>query len=398
MTTVSEDDPEGDLLAAVRQIIGPRIPVVATLDMHAHVTRQMVRESSALVAFTHYPHDDSFSTGERAAALLFRVLRYPVKPVMALAKVPVLVGGVNGMTFGDAPMAHLTRRARQFEEQPGVLSASVFQVHAYNDLPMLGSGGLVITDNGLDQARQLAGELAQEFWTRRYEFECELMAVGEAIDRGRRIRGGPVLLIDTADCTGGGAAGDSIALLREMLKIGVSESTLLSVVDPEAAQTCFREGPGKAVRLELGHKLDSRWGEPLEARGVVDRLLEGTFVYTGGIYGGTQASMGPSAVLRIGAFQVLVMSKPTYEWRNEQFEAASLDVREAKFIGVKNPMNFNFAYEGISKGALVVDTPGPTPASVRHLPYRRMKRPFFPLDREIPGLQPDLFLGGHLIA
>ena len=110
------------------------------------------------------------------------------------------------------------------------------------------------------------------------------------------------------------------------------------------------------------------------------RLLDGAFVYSGGIYGGTRASMGPSAVLRIGAFQVLVTSRPTYEWKTEQFEAAGLDPLQAKFIGVKNPMNFNYAYAGISKGALVVDTPGPTPASVRHLPYQRMKRPFFPLD------------------
>lgn len=103
--------------------------------------------------------------------------------------------------------------------------------------------------------------------------------------------------------------------------------------------------------------------------------------------------MGPSAVLRTGAFQVLVMSKPTYDWKTEQCGAAGLNVRQAKFIGVKNPLNFNFAYAGIPKGALVVDTPGPTPASVRRLPYRRMKRPFFPLDREIPGLRPTVLSG-----
>ncbi len=393
MTTVSQDDPEGDLLEAVRQIVGPQVPVVATLDMHAHVTRRMIQQATGLVAFTHYPHDDSFTTGERSADLLFRILRDQVKPVTALAKVPMLTSGINGMTYGDAPMAHLTRRARQMEKDPGVLSVSVFQVHPYNDLPRLGSGGLVITDNDLELARHQATLLAEEFWTRRHQFECEMMTVAEAVDRGRRIPGGPVLMIDTADCTGGGAAGDSVALLKDLLQIGVDEPTLLTVVDPEAARICFQTGVGKPVQLKLGHKLDPRWGQSIEVQGDVGRLLDGTFVYTGGLYGGTPASMGPSAVLRIGAFQVLVMSRPTYDWKNEQFEAAGLDVRQAKFIGVKNPMNFNFAYEGISKGALVVDTPSPTPASVRHLPYRRMQRPFFPLDPEVPGLQPSVLVG-----
>jgi len=219
-----------------------------------------------------------------------------------------------------------------------------------------------------------------------------MMTVAEAVDRGRRLSGGPVLLVDTADCTGGGAAGDSVALLKELIRMGVEEPTLLTVVDPDAAGACFQAGAGHRVRLPLGHKLDPRWGQPLQVEGEVSRLLDGAFVYSGGIYGGTRAFMGPSAVLRIGAFQVLVTSRPTYEWKTEQFEAADLDPHQAKFIGVKNPMNYNYAYAGISKGALVVDTPGPTPASVRHLPYRRMKRPFFPLDPDIPGLQPTVFL------
>ena len=392
MTTVSEDDPEGDLLEAVRQIVGPGVPVVATLDMHAHVTRRMVRQASGLVAFTHYPHDDGFTTGERAARLLFRLLRGPERPVSALAKVPMLTSGIHGMTFGDAPMARLTRRARELEKDPGILSVSVFQVHPYNDLPGLGSGGLVISDNDPELARRLARSLAEEFWSNRHRCECGMMTVAEAVERGRGISGGPVLLVDTADCTGGGAAGDSVALLKELIRIGVREPTLLTVVDPEAASACLEAGVGRRVRLPLGYNLDPRWGRPLQVEGEVGRLLDGAFVYSGGIYGGTRASMGPSAVLRIGAFQVLVTSRPTYEWKTEQFEAAGLDPGQAKFIGVKNPMNFNVAYAGMSKGALVVDTPGPTPASVRHLPYRRMKRPFFPLDPEIPGLQPTVFL------
>jgi len=393
MTVVGQHDPEGDLLGAVRQLVGPDMPVVSSLDIHAHITAPMVDAATALVTFAHYPHDDTYDTGARAAHLLFAALRGQTRPAMAAAKVPMLCGGVCGMTFGDAPLAHLTRRARQLEADPAILSVSVFQVHAQNDLPDMGSGGLVVTDDDPDLARATAVELAQELWQRRHQLEPELVSVATAVERARQLPAGPVLLVDTADCAGGGAAGDSVAVLRQLLDLGVSEPTLLMVVDPEAAEQCHRAGADQPVSLLLGHKLDPSWGESLHVSGTVSRLLDGSFTYTGGAFSGARASMGPSAVLAIGSIRVLIMSTSTYDWADEQFQAAGLDVRQARFVGVKNPMNFNFAYGDVSRGAFILNTPGPTPATVRHLPYRRMQRPFFPLDDDIPGLQPVVL--GH---
>jgi microcystin degradation protein MlrC len=351
----------------------------------------MVENADGLVAFAHYPHDDTFSTGERGATLLLKIVRHEVTPRMALAKVPVLSSGVRGMTFGDAPMAHLTRRARELEKEPGILSVSIFHVQPSNDLAGMGSGGLVITDGDLERATREARSLAEEYWARRREFEPVILSIDEAIRRGREVAGGPVLLVDTSDCVGGGAAGDSVALLKRLLDLGVNESSLFMVVDPEAAQLCAQAGIGKELSLSLGYKIDPSWGQPFQVKGVIRHLLDGDFIYTGGAYGGTKAQMGLSAVLGIGNIRVLIMSKPTYDWADEQFRCAGLDVRFAKFIGVKNPMNYNFAYQGIAKASFVVDTPGPTPATMRHLPYRRMQRPFFPIDEEIPGLQPTIF-------
>ena len=212
MVTASQLDPEGDLLDAVRQIVGPDLPVVMTLDLHAHVTPRMVRQATALVSFTHYPHDDAFSTGERGASLLLQTVRGEVSPVMALAKVPIICGACNGQTSGDGPMAHLTRRARRLETQPAILSVSCFQVHPYNDLPGMGCGGVVVTDDDPELAACEAQALAAEFWTRRWAFETALLTVPEAVARGQKVDGGPVLLVDTADCAGGGAPGDSVAL------------------------------------------------------------------------------------------------------------------------------------------------------------------------------------------
>ena len=312
MVTASQADPEGDILDAVRRIAGPVLPIVMTLDLHAHVTPRMVKQATALVSFTHYPHDDTYSTGERGASLLLRTVRREVRPVTALAKVPIICGACNGQTSGDGPMAHLTRRARRLEKEPAILSVSCFQVHPYNDLPGMGCGGVVVTDNDPALATQEAHALAAAFWARRRAFEVEHLPVAEAVDRGRRVEGGPVLLVDTADCAGGGAPGDSVALLRELLALGLEEPTLLMVVDPAAARACAHAGIGQTVSLQVGYSLDPAWGEPVAVSGSVRRLSDGGFRYDGGLFGGTWASMGLSAVLQIGSIELLVMSQPTY--------------------------------------------------------------------------------------
>jgi microcystin degradation protein MlrC len=380
MAAESEEDPEGEILAAVREIVGPDRPIVMTLDLHAHVTSRMVELATGLVAFAHYPHDDARTTGERGAELLLGALRGTVRPVMALAKARMIVTGLNCATFDDSPMARMERRARELERQPGVLSVSVLPVQPFLDVPDMGCGGLVVADGDVELAERLARSFADEFWAQRQALSPEILTVAEAIRRGRAIDGGPVLLVDAADCAGGGAAGDSVALLRELLGLGVEEPTLLTVVDPAGAAACAAAGPGTSITIELGHRIDPAWGKPMRVEGKVESLADGRFRYSGGPYGGTWGSMGPSAVLAIGAIRVLVTSRPTYDWADEQFRSVGLDAGEAKFVGVKNPMNYRFAYREVAKAALIVDTPGPTPPHVRGLPYRRMQRPFYPHD------------------
>ena len=393
MLAAGEDDPEGDLLVGVRGVVGLTVPIVATLDLHANVTPRMVRQATALVSYSRYPHDDVRTTGERGVRLLLAAVRGETRPTMALAKVPMLVSGCEGQTFGDGPMAHLTARARELEKSPGVLSVSCFHVHPYLDVPGLGSGAIVITDGDEEMASKMTRSLAEEFWTRRRSFVPEVLSVGEAVARGRAIEGGPVLLVDAADCAGGGAAGDSVALMRELLALGVTEPTYLMVVDPDVAAACTRAGKDAEVTLDLGYQLDPAWGRPLPVTGQVVHLSDGRFRYTGGLFGGTEASMGPSAVLAIGALRVLVMSQPTYDWADEQFRAVRLDPIDAKFVWVKNPMNYRFAYRDVAKAAIVVDPPGPTPAHVLNLPYRRITRPAFPFDEDIPGLRAKVVQG-----
>ncbi len=384
-------DLEGDLLQSVRELVGPKLPVVATLDLHAHVTGAMVRSADALIAWETYPHKDAFGTGVRGARMLLEIIAGKWRPTMALAKVPVLVGGVRGHTEGEGPFADVMRLAKRHEGNDKVLSTSVFLVHPYLDLPDMGGGGLVITDNDLPRAVALAEEIAWRYWDRRFDLDPPVFTLAAAIRRGLEINGGPILLVETADCCGGGAAGDSVATLKALLDLAPQSPSLVPVVDPEAAAYCHQAGAGRQVPLTLGHKLDPRWGQPLALTAQVVKLGDGQFRYSGGIWENRHGHMGPSAVLKIGAIQVLVMTHATYDWADEQFRALGLDARAAKFVVVKNPMNHRLAYAGLYREAILLDTPGPTPAVMHHVSYQRLQRPYYPADRDIPGLKPRVF-------
>jgi microcystin degradation protein MlrC len=389
-TVADVGDLEGDLLQAVREVVGAEVPLVATLDCHAHVTEEMIRYADALVAWETYPHVDSYTTGVRGARMLVDILAGQLKPTMAMAKVPVLASGIHGHTEGRGPFADVMRFAKSHEGREGVVSTSVFLVQPYLDLPDMGGGGLVVTNGDMDKASSLAEEIAFRYWQRRFDLDPQVFTPVEAIERGMKIEGKPILLVETADCAGGGGAGDSVATLKALLAARVPEVSLAPVVDPEAAAECHRRGVGREITLSLGHKLDPKWGSPITVTGTILTLADGRFRFCGGIWEGQWGDMGPSATLQINAVQVLVMTHSTYDWADEQFRRMGIETHRAKFIVVKNPMNHRLGFAGTYKERFILDTPGPTPATLKHIRYQRLQRPFYPFDKDIPNISPRI--------
>ncbi|MDA0832662.1 MAG: M81 family metallopeptidase [Planctomycetota bacterium] len=384
-------DLEGDLIQAVRDAVGPDIPIIATLDLHAHVTPTMVENANGLVAWETYPHRDAFSTGERGARLLGQILDGTANPTMVLAKVPVIVSAIHGNTEGEGPFADVMRQTKSLEQENDVLSTSLFLVHPNLDLPGMGGGAVVITNDNVSLAETLACELAMSYWNRRFDLEPDLIAPDEAILRADNIDGGPVLLVEAADCCGGGAAGDSVASLNALLNAELTGPAFVPVVDPVVAEACHANGLNSTITVDVGHRLDPRWGSSVTITGKIVALTNGEFTYTGGIWDGQQGHMGRTALLEIGSIHLMVASHPTYDWNKEQFESVGFDVRKAKYIVVKNPMNFNMAYAGIAKAHFILDTPGPTPATMRYTTFTNVDRPCFPQDQDIPGLEPAVY-------
>ena len=149
-------------------------------------------------------------------------------------------------------------------------------------------------------------------------------------------------------------------------------------------------GVGSQVTFDLGHQLDPQWGTPLSVSGTVSRLGDGHFTFNGGAWDGRPGEMGPSAVLEVGAVQILITSLPSYDWTDEQFQAMQMDYRGAKFVVAKNPMNYRQVYTDLAARILFLNTPGPTPPTLRFTEFQHLQRPYFPADSSIPDLEPAI--------
>jgi microcystin degradation protein MlrC len=299
-----EPDADGWILERVREIVGPGLPIVATLDLHANVTRRMAGAADALVGFRTYPHVDMFETGRRAAELLVGLLRRGRRARTYLSKVPMLAPPENAQT-DEGPLAEVVAEARALERSGRALSASLFPVQPWLDVPELGCAAVVVAE---DDAQAEADGLGRLLWQRRRAFHVPLVAPDEAVARALRAPEGPVLLVDSADGTSSGATGDSTALLGALVRARPTRAALVTVVDPEAARKGAAADGGE-VTMEVGGKLDPVRHRPIRLSGRAHRV-PGRVVFAAGVGDGLASDLGAAAVLESGHLRVLIMERP----------------------------------------------------------------------------------------
>jgi microcystin degradation protein MlrC len=381
---VLEDAPDadGEVLAAVRAQVGPDVPIVASLDLHGHITPLMVESADGLVGYDTYPHIDLHETGTKAARLVLAAARGQARPITVFAKAPMVVPA-ESMGTRDRPMADLMAEAKRLEAQAGVLSASLFAVQPWLDVPHLGFSAVVVVD-GSDRATFAEAEarrLAAAGWARRREFVVELLEVDEAIRRALSIEGGPVVLSESADGTGAGSPGDSAAVLERLLALRVHARCLASVVDPAAVAKVFSAGVGHEVTIAVGGALDPRYNHPVSLSGRVRLLSDGRFVYAGKEFTGEEGSMGRSAVLETpSGIAVLVQERPVFTTDPSYYRSVGLEPSQAKIVVVKSALQFRDGYGDFARGMWVVDTPGPSTANLARLDWHHLTRPLYPFD------------------
>src|SRR6202048_2953886 len=91
MVTEHLDDGEGEILARVRKVIGKDVPLVASLDLHANVTPEMMEHADALIAYRTYPHVDMADSGCASARHLALLLQSKRKFAKACRQLPFLI-------------------------------------------------------------------------------------------------------------------------------------------------------------------------------------------------------------------------------------------------------------------------------------------------------------------
>ena len=376
MLTEDLDDPEGDLLSHLRQILGPDKPIVCSLDLHAHVTDLMIQRATAFVAYHTHPHVDIYDTGVRAMKLLGRILRGEVRPVMAHRKLRMIAPPEQHNT-GRPPMGPIMERVKTVERAPRMLAAAIFPVQPQLDIPNLGWSVIAVSDGDPALARSTADEIAEMAWQCRRDFLRDRTPIPDALRIARQTPGGPIVLADASDGTAGGAEGDSTILLQALLESPVSGTCLVLITDPEAVTRCAVAGVGKEISLEVGGKLTPAFFHPVGVTGTVRTLSDGRFQMK---LPPIPANRGLTAVLQVGEIFIVLSEKPVYTWDEECYRSVGLFPREAKLVQVKSPGGFRPTYEPFAKAIIEIDAPGPTDSTLTRLPYKRVTRPLFPLD------------------
>ncbi len=374
-------DVEGEILHAVRQRIGPNVPLVATLDLHANVTERMVAAADALVLYHTAPHIDVFETGQRGAAVLRRLLVEGARPIAAFQKLPLVVPAERANTQEPASVSYgLRERLQELERDPHILSAGLATVQSWLDIPELGSSVVVVTDGDGERARKACAEIAAEVWRRRREYLPELVSVADAVRTAHENADGLVVLSDSADATTSGAPGDSNWLLRELLQYDWPRPALVTFVAPDVVEAARQHGVGNELTTALGGRRDRRFAQPMTVTAQVHHLFDARFLLHGHLARNMPIDMGPSVVLRHGQIHVVVTTRSGPHFAPQLFQAAGIDPFAAAVLVAKSPCGFRAAYQQHAKKILVVRAPGCAPSDFWNYEYRRIPRPLWPWD------------------
>jgi microcystin degradation protein MlrC len=373
------DDIESHTLRAVRDAFGAKIPVVATLDLHANMTRTMLEHADALLGVNCYPHTDSFDRGVEAVAVAEKLVRREIRPVMHLATLPMLIPA-SPTTL--SPAKDVNAMCWEWEAKPGVLDCTFFHGFPQTDIPSPTVSVLATADGDAALALRAADDVAARVWDIRAQFTPELTPPSEAIRQALAVAGQPVVINEPADNPGGGGPGDGTHLLHAMVAADLHDACFGFVTDPETVRAAHRAGVGETIPVQIGGKSGPLGGRPVAARAYVKALTDGRFIQQSPMGAGARVDLGPMARLEVGGIDVLVATKRQQTLDPELFLLHGIDVRRYKIVALKSEAHFRAAFEPIAAAIIAADAPGLATRDLATLPYRRLLRPVWPFDPE----------------
>ncbi len=373
MVAEGYDDCEGDLLARVRQIVGPKVVIGAELDPHNHLTAAMVENADVLVAFKEYPHTDVLERALELVDLCAAKVRGEIAPVAAVVDCNMIVT----MHTSREPARGFVDRIQALEGKDGVLSISVAHGFAWGDVPDMGTKVLVYTDGDAAKARQLAARLADELISMREALTVRYPSIDDALDEALAFQGGPVVISDGADNPGGGAASDATFILQRLVERGIRGAAIGPFWDPVAARIAVEAGEGARLHLRIGGKVSPLSGQPLDLLCTV-KAVRHEHMQTG--LSNTPTAMGDCALVEHEGIAILLCSIRNQAMGTDLFTGIGCDLAAKKIIVVKSSQHFHASYSKVGKHVIYAGAPGAVTLDLRTLPYQKVRRPKWPLD------------------
>jgi microcystin degradation protein MlrC len=384
--TTEEDDPDGVLFERVREIVGPGVPVAATLDLHANVSERMVGSVDVFIGYRTNPHLDMRERGAEAAAAIREMLA-GVKPQRAFIRLPIVPPTVTLLTATGpyAEMIELGQRRMTSE----IMNVSAMGGFAFADAPECGLSVVVTARRDKRAAEALAREIAELGWANRARFYSRLTsldkAVAKALAVGRNASLPALAFADVADNPGGGGRGNTTFLLRAFHEADVQHALLGVFYDPDLAAEAHRRGVHAHFEARFNRSETTRFSEPYTAPATVVALTDGNCVGRRGIYSGLRLELGPCAAIKLGEVTVVVISHRVQCADPVFFEMMGLDIGRARSVVVKSRGHFRGGFDEFfgAEQIVEVDLPGLTSPMLNRFTWTRLPRPVIPLDEGV---------------
>jgi microcystin degradation protein MlrC len=399
MVSTGTFDPDGEMYAAIRAVVGADVPIVGTLDLHGNISERMIESTNLLVAYQTNPHVDMFERGEEAALGMRAILGGTATPHTAFIRMPMTPASVT-LLSATGPYADLIDfgQRRKREMAGAILNVSLLGGFVFGDTPKNGLAVIVTGRHALEPAQQLAREIATRAWHDRERFQRELTSVAEAVEMALANAANPgqpaLIYSDAGDNPGGGGGGNTTELLSALVGAQAKHVLYGTFFDEALAAQAFAAGVGAEIMAVFNRDDDMQFAPRLELKAEVIATSDEAFVGRLGIYKDRVVSATPSAALRIGGADgiVVIVQSKRYQTADPMFfEHLGLDISKARTVCVKSRGHFRagffpwFAPEQVYE----IDTLGLTSPVLDRIDWQNLPRPVFPLDDNADWVPPN---------
>ena len=371
MVAQGYDDCEGDLTARVRQLVGPQVPIGVELDLHCHLTQQLIDNANAVVTYKEYPHVDPPERAVELFHIIADALAGKTKPVTALYDCGMI--GVYHTT--QEPVKSFVVKMQALEGKDGVLSVSLGHGFPWGDVPDLGTRMLVVTDNQPEKGAALAQELGEAFYAMRDYVQPTYLPIDAALDEAMANPSRPIVLADVADNSGGGAPNDSTFILRRLLERGIGNTAIGCIWDPVIVAVAMELGEGVAADLRIGGKMGPMSGDPVDLHVRVGKVATNAtqvFGQGSGKLGDSVALHGPNGI------DIVAISHRTQTFSPHVFTNVGIDPRQKQILVVKSMQHFHAGFAPIAAKILYVSAPGALVPDMAQIPWQRANQQLWP--------------------